>query len=57
MRDSDTSLYQLARDAGLAYSRVHELANGVSNPRLSTVEALCEQLNLELRPVRWKGRR
>ena len=56
MKDSDVSLYQLARDAGLAYSRVHELARGQSNPRLSTVEALCEQLGLELRRAKREGR-
>jgi len=56
MRNSPVSLYQLARDAGLAYSRVHELARGQSNPRLSTVEALCEQLGLELRVTCRKGR-
>ena len=57
MKESDLSLYELARRAGLSYSRVHELARGVSNPRLSTIEALCNELGLELKPTNRKARR
>ena len=57
MKDSDLSLYELARRAGLAYSRVHELARGVSNPRLSTIETLCDELGLELKCTNRKARR
>jgi plasmid maintenance system antidote protein VapI len=52
IKASGESLYRIAKDAGLPYSRVHDFANGKGDVSIDNAEKLCEYFGLELRPER-----
>jgi hypothetical protein len=59
IRQSDQTLYRIAKDAGVDWSVLQRFLDGSRpNIRLDTVEKLCLHFGLELRPANaGRGRR
>ena len=56
IKASDESLYRIAKDAGLPYSRMHDFVNGKGSLSLENVEKLCKHFGFELTARERKGR-
>ena len=54
---SGLSIKQLADKSGVPYGAVYPIVKGKRDPQLSTVERLCDVLNLELTPKRVRKQR
>ena len=48
IKASDESLYRIAKDAGLPYSRIHDFVNGKGALSLENADRLCSYFGLEL---------
>ena len=53
---SGMSIRQLSKRAGVGYATAHAVVRDSIDPTLTTVERICNALDLELRPVR-RGKR
>ena len=53
---SGMTRYELAKRSSIPYSTIHRFMAGERDIVLSTIEKLCEVLQLELRPIKPKGR-
>ena len=53
---SGESLYRIAKETEMPYSRIHDFVNGKGSVSLENAEKLCEYFGLELRPRESKGR-
>jgi DNA-binding Xre family transcriptional regulator len=57
-RQRQLSVYQIAKDTGLNQSGLNQFFNGTKDYlRLSTVQVLCDYLDLEIRLKQKKGKR
>jgi DNA-binding Xre family transcriptional regulator len=57
-RQRQLSIYQIAKDTGLNQSGLNQFFNGTKDDlRLSTVQVLCDYLDLEIRLKQKKGKR
>jgi DNA-binding Xre family transcriptional regulator len=57
-RQRQLSVYQIAKDTGLNQSGLNQFFNGTKDDlRLSTVQVLCDYLDLEIRLKQKKGKR
>jgi molybdenum-dependent DNA-binding transcriptional regulator ModE len=50
IQQSGESLYRIAKDTEMPYSRIHDFVNGKGNLALENVEKLCEYFGLGLGP-------
>ncbi|MGD2109973.1 MAG: helix-turn-helix transcriptional regulator [Phycisphaerae bacterium] len=55
-RESGMSLKRLSDESGTRYASVHAFFTAERDPQLSTIQAWCNVLGLELRTTRRKGR-
>ena len=56
IKASGESLYRIAKDAGLPYSRIHDFVNGKGALSLENAEKLCGYFGLDLKARESKGR-
>lgn len=55
IRASGKSLYQIAKDTGIANPILYRFMSGQREPSLGTIDRLCSYLGLELRKAKGKG--
>lgn len=49
IKDSEHSIYRIAKDAGIGYSSMHRFAHGERSVSLEAFDRLCRALGLELK--------
>ena len=57
IRDSNESLYEIARRADVDDGQLYRFVSGARGLTTKTLDRLCEYLGLELRPAKRKGKR
>ena len=57
IRDSNESLYEIARRVDVDNGQLYRFMNGDRGLTTTTLDRLCEYLELELRPAKRKGKR
>lgn len=52
-KEKNINCYQLARRAGLSTSSLYSILNGKASPRVSTLEIICEALDMTICEFFW----